>query len=43
VIVGEAIDATNSRGGKGVVIYKNSENDFFVREKNEFVQKFTYI
>lgn len=37
----EAIDATNSRDGQIVVIYRNNKGEIFVREKNEFLQKFT--
>lgn len=42
-MISEAIDATNSRDGQVVVIYQNKKGEFFVREKSEFLQKFTKI
>jgi len=38
-----AIDVTNSRDGTPVMIYKNEEGKFFVREKQEFNEKFEKI
>lgn len=35
-----AVDATNERGGIIVVVYRNQEGQIFVREKNEFFEKF---
>jgi len=42
-MVAEAIDATNSRDGLIVIIYQNKKGEFFVREKSEFLQKFTRV
>lgn len=40
-VEGEALDCTNSRDGQIVVLYRNKNGQLFVREKNEFLQKFT--
>ena len=38
-----AINATNAQDGQEMVIYKKVDKDQkFVREKNEFFEKFTY-
>lgn len=37
----KAIDATNVRSGNEIVIYRNEEGKFFVRDKEEFYQKFS--
>lgn len=39
----DAIDATNSRDGNDVVVYSNTQGQVFVRDKEEFLQKFTKI
>lgn len=41
--VSEAIDCTNERDGLIVVVYicKEAERKLFVREKNEFLKKFS--
>lgn len=39
----DAIDATNSRDGNDVVVYANTQGQVFVRDKEEFLQKFTKI
>ena len=40
-----ATDCTNSRDGMGVVVYckDDNEHDIFVRESEEFEQKFTLL
>ena len=40
-----ATDCTNSRGGTRVIVYcrDDNENNIFVREVEEFEQKFTFI
>jgi hypothetical protein len=40
-VIAEAIDATNSRDGQIVIIYRNAKGEYFVRDKKEFLQKFT--
>ncbi|WP_294704428.1 hypothetical protein [uncultured Fusobacterium sp.] len=42
-VVKEAIDCTNERDGLTVVVYicKEVEGKLFVREKNEFLKKFS--
>lgn len=42
-VVQEAIDCTNERDGLLVVVYicKEAEGKLFVREKSEFLQKFS--
>lgn len=42
-VIKEAIDCTNERDGLIVVVYicKEVENKLFVREKSEFLSKFT--
>lgn len=42
-VLNEAIDCTNERDGLIVVIYicKEAEEKLFVREKNEFLKKFS--
>lgn len=39
----DAIDATNSRDGNDVAVYSNTQGQVFVRDKEEFLQKFTKI
>ncbi len=38
-----AINATNERDGEEVVVYKNPGGMVFVRNKDEFLKKFTEI
>lgn len=42
-VIKEAIDCTNERDGLAVVVYicKEVEGKLFVREKNEFLKKFS--
>ncbi len=42
-ILHNAIDCTNERDGLDVVVYKDTNHQIFVREKEEFWQKFTKI
>jgi hypothetical protein len=44
-VLNEAIDCTNERDGLIVVVYKANEDSslLFVREKKEFLDKFTFI
>lgn len=39
-VLGEAINSTNDRDGQIIIIYSNKEGQVFVREKNEFLEKF---
>lgn len=41
-VLGEAIDATNSRSGQSVVIYER-DGRIFVREAHEFAEKFEAV
>lgn len=40
-VEGEALNCTNAQDGQTVVLYRNKDGQLFVREKNEFLQKFT--
>lgn len=40
-VEGEALNCTNAQDGQIVVLYRNKNGQLFVREKNEFLQKFT--
>lgn len=44
-VIQEALDCTNQRDGLVVVVYRSYENPemLFVREKEEFLQKFTNL
>lgn len=42
IVLGEAIDATNSRSGQVVVIYERGGR-IFVREVTEFAEKFEAV
>jgi len=39
-VTGEAINATNAQDGQVMIIYANSDDETFVREKTEFLEKF---
>jgi len=39
-VVGSVINATNEQDGQFMLLYKNEEGDMFVREKEEFMEKF---
>lgn len=41
--VGECINATNANDGQQMVIYRNADGMNFVREVNEFYEKFVAI
>ncbi|MDR3258519.1 MAG: DUF1653 domain-containing protein [Fusobacteriaceae bacterium] len=45
IVLNEGIDCTNERDGLIVVVYQAKENSslLFVREKKEFLDKFTFI
>ena len=40
VILGTAIDTTDSEFDKKMIVYKNADQKVFVREMNEFFEKF---
>lgn len=41
--VGECINATNANDGQHMVLYRNADGMMFVREVNEFYEKFVIV